>query len=76
MNRATCVIFEGVPTYPTPARCWEVVDKFQVGASTQYYIRFCIALHCIPLRCIALHALTSTESCSTESARLMGFNSC
>ncbi|GAB4816679.1 hypothetical protein N2152v2_003725 [Parachlorella kessleri] len=30
LNRATCVVFEGVPTHPTPARCWQVVDKFQV----------------------------------------------
>nr|QKY14946.1 acetyl-coenzyme a synthetase (ACSA) [Polytomella parva] len=27
---ATQVVFEGVPTYPTPARCWQVVDKYQV----------------------------------------------
>lgn len=30
-NGATIVIFEGVPHYPTPARCWEVVDKHQVN---------------------------------------------
>ncbi|KAJ9520487.1 hypothetical protein QJQ45_000217 [Haematococcus lacustris] len=30
LNRATNVVFEGVPTHPTPARCWEVVDKFKV----------------------------------------------
>lgn len=23
MNRATSIVFEGVPTHPTPARCWE-----------------------------------------------------
>lgn len=28
------VIFEGIPTYPTPARCWEIVDKYKV---TQFY---------------------------------------
>ena len=26
---ATVVLFEGVPTYPTPARYWEIVDKYQ-----------------------------------------------
>ncbi|KAI7846128.1 hypothetical protein COHA_000389 [Chlorella ohadii] len=30
LNRATQVVFEGVPTYPNPDRCWEVIDKYQV----------------------------------------------
>ncbi|XGC81864.1 acetate--CoA ligase [Bdellovibrio bacteriovorus] len=30
-NRATSLIFEGVPTYPTPSRFWEVIDKHQVS---------------------------------------------
>jgi len=30
INRAVNIVFEGVPTHPTPARCWEVVDKHQV----------------------------------------------
>ena len=30
LNRATQVVFEGVPTHPNPGRCWEVVDKWQV----------------------------------------------
>jgi len=30
-NGATSLIFEGVPTYPTPARFWEVIDKHQVN---------------------------------------------
>jgi acetyl-CoA synthetase len=29
-NAATSVIFEGIPTYPTPTRFWDVVDKHQV----------------------------------------------
>ena len=29
-NGATSLIFEGVPTYPTASRFWEVVDKHQV----------------------------------------------
>lgn len=32
LNRAVNVVFEGVPNHPTPARCWEVIDKYQVGA--------------------------------------------
>ncbi len=30
----TSVLFEGIPTYPTPARFWEVVDKYKV---THFY---------------------------------------
>ncbi|MEN2993242.1 MAG: acetate--CoA ligase [Bacteroidia bacterium] len=29
-NGATVVLFEGTPTYPTPARFWEIVDKYGV----------------------------------------------
>jgi acetyl-CoA synthetase len=31
---ATTLMFEGVPTYPTPARCWEIIDQHEV---TQFY---------------------------------------
>ena len=30
LNGATNVVFEGTPTYPTPARCWEVIAKYKV----------------------------------------------
>ncbi len=30
-NGATTLMFEGVPTYPSAARCWEVIDKHQVA---------------------------------------------
>ncbi len=30
LNGATNVVFEGVPTHPTPARCWEIVEKYKV----------------------------------------------
>lgn len=30
-NGATTLMFAGVPNYPTPARCWEIVDKHQVN---------------------------------------------
>lgn len=30
-NGATTLMFEGIPTYPTPARCWEIVDKHGVN---------------------------------------------
>jgi len=31
-NGATTLMFEGVPTYPTAARCWEVCDKHNVAS--------------------------------------------
>jgi acetyl-CoA synthetase len=30
-NGATSVIFEGIPTHPTPARLWEIVDEYKVN---------------------------------------------
>ncbi|MBS91856.1 MAG: acetate--CoA ligase [Rickettsiales bacterium] len=30
-NGATTLMFEGIPTYPTASRFWEIVDKFKVS---------------------------------------------
>ncbi len=30
-NGAVTLMFEGVPTYPSASRCWEVIDKHQVN---------------------------------------------
>jgi acetyl-CoA synthetase len=30
-NAATTLMFEGVPTYPTASRCWEIIDKHAVN---------------------------------------------
>lgn len=30
-NGATTLLFEGTPTYPTPARFWQIVEKFRVS---------------------------------------------
>ena len=30
-NGATTLMFEGVPTYPSASRCWEVCDKYQIN---------------------------------------------
>ena len=30
-NGITTIMFEGVPTYPTPSRCWEICDKYNVS---------------------------------------------
>uniref|UniRef100_A0A1I7VUN1 Acetyl-coenzyme A synthetase n=1 Tax=Loa loa TaxID=7209 RepID=A0A1I7VUN1_LOALO len=34
LNGLTCVIYEGVPTYPTPSRIWQIVEKY--GVTTLY----------------------------------------
>lgn len=34
LNGATTVMFEGIPTHPTPARFWEVIEKHKV---THFY---------------------------------------
>ncbi|VDO41101.1 unnamed protein product [Onchocerca flexuosa] len=32
LNGLTCVMYEGVPSYPTPARMWQIVEKYKVTA--------------------------------------------
>ncbi len=31
LNGGTIVLFEGVPTFPTPARYWEIIEKYKVN---------------------------------------------
>ncbi len=31
LNGATILMFEGLPTWPDPSRCWEIIDKHQVN---------------------------------------------
>jgi len=31
LNGATTILFEGVPNFPTPARFWQIVDKYKVN---------------------------------------------
>ncbi len=31
LNGATVLMFEGIPTYPTPARFWEIIEKHKVN---------------------------------------------
>ena len=30
-NRATVLLFEGIPTYPDASRCWQIIDRHQVA---------------------------------------------
>lgn len=34
LNGATTVMYEGVPSYPTPSRFWDIIDKHKI---TQFY---------------------------------------
>ncbi|GJY64385.1 acetyl-coenzyme A synthetase, chloroplastic/glyoxysomal [Tanacetum coccineum] len=44
LNGATVVLYEGVPNYPDPGRCWDIVDKYKVTifytAPTLYVTRY------------------------------------
>lgn len=31
INGATTVMYEGIPTFPTPSRYWEIIDKYNVN---------------------------------------------
>lgn len=52
---AQCVVFEGVPSYPSPARSWQVVEKYKVSQHltsvnlcfTVLQIRSILWRHCI-----------------------------
>lgn len=62
-NGATTLMFEGIPTYPSPARCWQVIDKHKVNT-----------FYTAPT---AIRALMATgdahvKSCSRKSLKLLG----
>lgn len=62
-NGAITLMFEGVPTYPSPARFWEVIDKHQVNI-----------FYTAPTAIRALMASgdAPVNSTSRESLRLLG----
>ena len=62
-NGAITLMFEGVPTYPTAARCWEIVDKHQVN------IFYTAPTAIRSLMGAGNHMVTST---TRESLRLLG----
>ena len=41
LNGVTNVVFEGTPTHPTPARCWEVVAKYKARHQQEPTSRDC-----------------------------------
>ena len=63
-NGGTTVVFEGVPSHPSPARFWKIVDRYAV---TQMYTA--------PTALRALMAEGDhhvTDSSSRESLRVLG----
>ena len=62
-NGATSVIFEGIPTYPSPSRFWEVIDKHKVSI-----------FYTAPtaLRALMAQGDDFVESSSRESLRILG----
>ena len=62
-NGATSVIFEGIPTYPSPSRFWEVIDKHKVNI-----------FYTAPtaLRALMAQGDDFVDSSSRESLRILG----
>ncbi len=62
-NAATVVMFEGIPSHPTPARFWEVIDKHKV---TVFYTAP------TAIRSLMRERLSHFAKTSRESLRLLG----
>lgn len=62
-NGATSLMFEGIPTYPSYSRCWEVADKHKV---TIFYTAP------TALRALMAHGEDPVKKCSRASIRLLG----
>lgn len=62
-NCATSVLYEGLPTFPTASRMWEIVDKYKVNT-----------LYTAPTLIRSLMALGEdpVKKCSRKSLRLLG----
>lgn len=63
LNGATTVLFEGVPTYPTPSRFWDVIDKYKV---TQFYTAP------TAIRSLMTHDYSYVTSHDLSSLRVLG----
>lgn len=63
LNGATTVLFEGVPTYPTLSRFWDVIDKYKV---TQFYTAP------TAIRSLMTHDYSYVTSHDLSSLRVLG----
>ena len=62
-NGATTVMFEGVPTYPSVSRCWDIVDKYDINI-------FYTAPTAI--RALMAHGDAPVEKSSRASLKILG----
>ena len=62
-NGATSMMFEGVPTYPTPSRFWQACDKHNV---TIFYTAP------TAIRALMREGEKAVKSCSRKSLRILG----
>jgi acetyl-CoA synthetase len=62
-NGATTLMFEGVPTYPSVSRCWEIIDKYKV---TQFYTAP------TAIRALMQHCDEPLKSTTRASLRVLG----
>ncbi len=62
-NGAITLMFEGIPTYPSASRCWEIIDKYQVNT-----------FYTAPTAIRALMAAGDSfvKKCSRKSLKLLG----
>ncbi len=63
LNGATTVMFEGVPTYPSPGRFWQVCDKHRVN---QFYTAP------TAIRTLMAHGEDHVGSCNLHSLKVLG----
>ena len=62
-NNATTLMFEGTPTYPSPARFWQIVDKHQV---TIFYTAP------TAIRALMSHGYQAIKGTKRDSLRILG----
>ncbi|KAJ1482322.1 hypothetical protein T484DRAFT_1804242 [Baffinella frigidus] len=63
LNCATQVLFEGIPTYPTPSRSWDIIDKYKVS---QFYTAP------TAVRSLMSFGEAPLEAASLDSLRVLG----
>ncbi len=62
-NGATSVMFEGTPAYPTPARFWQIIEKFRVSI---FYTAPTV------IRALMAEGNDYPRSCDLSSLRILG----
>jgi len=63
LNRATILLFEGIPTHPTPSRYWQIIEKHKVNI---FYTAPTV------IRSLASYGTRFVEKFTLRSLRLIG----